>query len=170
MLCSKRVGPIYLSNRCGMNIMNIMTEMWDAGAFQWDLTSFSESPRDLPCVDSVWVTDMWWSRHTLDCSLLQSTHQHHDRDVKRRCLSMTLSRMGSNIFPRHRRCNQLINTMTEMWDTCALEWRCRESHKTRSDYVCRLRWHSYHYHFTHQPHDRDVRHTCIRTEVMWLCG
>ena len=23
------------------------------GAMQWDLTSFSESPRDLPCVDSV---------------------------------------------------------------------------------------------------------------------
>ena len=53
------------------------------------------------------------SRHTLDCSLLQSTHQHHDRDVKRRCIWMTLSRKG---FP------------------------------------------GCHY----QHHDRDVRHTCIR--------
>ena len=71
-------------------------------------------------------------------------HQHHDRGVRRMCIWMTLSRSPWRSKPcrgyssrkksidfcgahlTHRYCNPLIDIMTEMWNTCALEWRCRE--------------------------------------------
>ena len=81
--------------------------------------------------------------HISKQSLRQSIHQHHDRHVRRRCISMTLSRWQV-VTPRHaaprgagtprgaaathltvRYCNPFINIMTEMWNAGAFEWRCR---------------------------------------------
>ena len=123
-----------------------------------------------------------------------STHQHHGRDVRRRCISMTLSRrrQRSMAVGRIHVCmyvcvyvpdlwwcmigvrfsvdTQLTNITTGMWDACAFEWPCRDLLGNRSHAMPRLRGNSMDFFCAHLTHRYCNPLIDIMTEMWNTCA
>ena len=134
-------------------LINIMAEMWDAGAFQWRCRAAGSGAWQWDgfmyvcmyvCTWFVVVYD--WSaifgRHTLD--------QHHDRDVRRMCIWMTLSRSPWQSKP------------CRGYEAVQIPW-ILDQIVTLDPSLLQP---------THRHHDRDVKHMCIRMTlsrtVFWI--
>ena len=144
--------------RCGNPLINIMTEIWDAGAFQWRcrawLSASYKIRRDLIMTQSTNAATTLCRRdtpaHISPTSYLQSTHQHHDRDMRRSCIWMTLSRSPRQSKP------------CRGYEAVQIPW-ILDQIVTLDPSLLQP---------THRHHDRDVKHMCIRMTlsptVFWI--